>query len=172
MQEDAARKIFTDAYGKYFDAIYRHCYFRVFDHDLAGDIAQETFIKTWKYIADGGKVQNMKAFLYKISGNLVIDHSRKKKTASLDSAKESALSIRLNNSGQKALDKLEAEEIKSVIMQLDETFREPVMLRYIEELKPKEIAQVLGINANTVSVRIYNGVKMLRKILKEKYNKS
>jgi len=44
---------FTVAYQKYSDEIFRFCYYRVFDRDKAKDIAQETFIKTWKQLADG-----------------------------------------------------------------------------------------------------------------------
>ena len=69
---------FSALYHQHADAIYRHCYFRVHNKDLAEDLTQETFIKTWKYIIEGKEIKNMKAFLYRVALNLIIDHSRKK----------------------------------------------------------------------------------------------
>ena len=51
-------KEFLDAYQQYADAIYRHCFFRVYNRDLAQDLTQETFIKTWKYISEGKEIKN------------------------------------------------------------------------------------------------------------------
>jgi len=79
MQQDKREKEFLDAYEKYADAIYRHCYFRVYNKELAEDLTQETFIKTWKYIVEGKEVKNIKSFLYRVAVNLIIDNSRKKK---------------------------------------------------------------------------------------------
>jgi len=66
-------KQFIDAYDKYSEAIFRHCYYRVFDRERAKDFVQETFCKTWKYIVDGNDIENIRAFLYKTANNLIID---------------------------------------------------------------------------------------------------
>src|SRR3990167_9783866 len=89
-------KEFLDAYQQYVDAIYRHCYFRVYNKDLAEDLTQETFIKTWKYIAEGKEIKNIKAFLYRVAVNLIIDNSRKKIALVLDEVKEKEVSVRLH----------------------------------------------------------------------------
>lgn len=170
MNRKREEKKFIEAYNQYFDGIYRYCYFRVFNADLAEDLSQETFIKTWKYIADGGSVDNMKAFLYKVALNLVIDSSRKKKPLPLDEVKEIAASVRLNNIEEGIFDKIDAKETEKILGMLDEKHRDAVVMRYVEELKPKEIAEILKEPVNTISVRIHNGLKKLRKILKEKYN--
>lgn len=164
-------KEFIKCYEKYFDGIYRFCYLRVFDRDLSKDLAQETFIKTWKYIISGKEIKNMKAFLYQTARNLIIDNFRKKKVLPLDNVKENAASIRLNSSEEEFLNKMEGEEIKEVLKQLDENHREVIIMRYIEDMKPKEIAQALEESANTVSVRIHNATIKLRKFLKEKYDR-
>ena len=160
---------FIENYNQHFDGIYRYCYFCVFDQDLADDIVQETFIKTWKYIADGKDIKNIKPFLYKVARNLVIDHSRKKSLVPLDEVKENVLSFRLNNDSEKKMfDTMSFKELQEILKELDEDHREVVIMRYVEEFKPKEIAVLLGESANTVSVRIHNGLEKLRKILKDK----
>src|SRR3989344_5622010 len=75
---------FLKAYDDLADAIFRHCYFRVSDRDKAKDITQDTFTKTWEYIARGGKVESIKAFLYRVANNLIVDEFRKKKELSLE----------------------------------------------------------------------------------------
>ena len=44
---------FLRAYEEFADAIFRHCYFRISDREVAKDLTQETFTRTWKYIVDG-----------------------------------------------------------------------------------------------------------------------
>lgn len=51
MHHDVRQK-FLAAYDAYADAIYRHCYFRVFIRGRAEELMQETFMKTWEYLAD------------------------------------------------------------------------------------------------------------------------
>ena len=75
---------FTKAYDELSDAIFRHCWFRIGDRERAKDLMQETFTKSWQYISRGEKVDNLKAFLYRVANNLIIDEYRKKKELSLD----------------------------------------------------------------------------------------
>ena len=79
---------FLTAYDKYADAIYRHCFFRVFSKEKAEELTQETFMRTWQYLEDGKEVLNLRAFLYRVANNLIIDHSRKKKEERLDNFHE------------------------------------------------------------------------------------
>ena len=74
---------FTKAYDELSDAIFRHCWFRIGDRERAKDLMQETFTKSWQYISRGEKVDNLKAFLYRVANNLIIDEYRKKKELSL-----------------------------------------------------------------------------------------
>jgi len=50
---------------------------------------------------------------------------------------------------------------------LDEEEREMLALRFLDDLKPAEIALVLGVKANTVSQRIVRAVRKLRELLEE-----
>src|SRR3989344_5246570 len=115
-------KEFLDAYQQYADAIYRHCYFRVYNKDLAEDLTQETFIKTWKYLSEGKEVKNIKAFLYRVAVNLIIDHSRKKTALVMDDIKEKEASVRLYSMESSMLDNFELKEIVSTLKDLDEKY--------------------------------------------------
>ena len=69
--------IFGEAYDLYADAIYRHCFFRVYSKERAEELTQETFLKLWQYMNDGNEIENIRALAYRIATNLVIDDKRK-----------------------------------------------------------------------------------------------
>lgn len=163
---------FSATYEKYADAIYRHCYFRVYSKDLAEDLTQETFIKTWKYIVEGKEIKNIKSFLYRVAINLIIDNSRKKTALVLDDIKEKEASIRLYSMESDMIDNLEAKEVIKMLDDLDDKYRQVIVMRYINQLSPPEIAEILEISTNAVSVKINYAIKKLKKIIKTKYHES
>jgi RNA polymerase sigma-70 factor (ECF subfamily) len=159
---DGVKQDFLLAYDTLADAIYRFCYYRVFSKEVAEELTQETFMKTWLYLSQNQRIDNLKAFLYRVATNLVIDYARKSKTESLESLQEKGFdaAIRENNE-----DWVTVREIIGNFKQLPTEFHEVLTLRYIDDLSPKEIAEVLEITANLVSVRINRGLELLRNIL-------
>ena len=152
------------AYDKYSDDIFRYCYYRLyFNREKAKEMMQETYIKTWDYISDGNDIDNIRAFLYKTAKNLIIDYHRKRKEDSLDNFLEEG--VQFASKSEKLDKKLDAEKYKQMIEQLDDKYQEVIMLRYIEELKPKEIAEIIDETPNVVSVRIHRGLEKLRQII-------
>src|ERR1035437_6469342 len=61
-----------------------YSFFKTHDPMVSEDLVQETFLKTWSYVIKGGKIHNLKAFLYHVLNNLIVDQYRKRKTSSLD----------------------------------------------------------------------------------------
>ena len=167
-------KIFLDAYEKHADDIYRHCYFRVYNKELAEDITQETFIKTWKYILAGQEIKNIKAFLYRVAVNLIIDDSRKKKEIYLDdfSKKESKEAIRLYNMEDGMFKKFEFGQIIKLLDELPEHHKQVIVMRFVDDLLPNEIADILEETPNAVSVRISQGIKKLKEINEQRYRQN
>lgn len=155
---------FLEAYDAYADAIFRHCYFRAFDRERGKDLMQETFMRAWQYLAKGGEVQNMRAFLYRIANNLIIDESRKKKEMSLDKLQEEGFDPGRDETPLMQ-SRLEHGRVLQSLNRLDSAYRDTIVMRYVNELSPSEIAEVTGESANTVSVRIYRGLKQLRTVL-------
>lgn len=151
-------------YEDYADAIYRHCYFRVFDKELAKDLVQETFAKTWRYLASGREVLNGQAFLYKVATNLMINRSRKKKEISLDMLQEQGFDpgtdqrASLENfiAGKKVFEELD---------RLDDRYSQVITMRFVDDLSPQEIADILGESENAVSVRLHRALKKLKELL-------
>lgn len=160
-------KEFLDFYDKHADAIFRYCFYRVFDYESAKDIVQETFCKTWEYIASGNEVKNIRALVYKIAYNLIVDRSRlERPVESLEGLKENGWEVKdKNNLADQIEITLEAQDVAKAIKKLDSIYQEAVVLRYINELRPKEIAEILNESENVVSVRINRGLKQLKDLV-------
>lgn len=155
---------FMAAYEEFADAIFRFCILKVSNREQALDIMQDTFTKTWEYASAGNKIENWKAFLYRAANNLVIDYYRKKKTSSLDEMEETVGFIPTADtmSAEKEADVIRAHR---KILALPEEYRSCVQLRFVDGLQPQEIADVLGLSVNVVSVRIHRGMEKLRVLM-------
>ncbi len=154
---------FMNAYEDFSDAIYRHCYFRISDHDKALDLMQETFKKTWQYVSNGNKVKDMKSFLYKTATNLIIDQYRKKKELSLDMLQEGGFEPSEEPQITFVADR---QNILKLLDNLDDKYKEVIVLRYIDDMTPKEIAKAINETENVVSVRIHRGIKRINELVK------
>jgi RNA polymerase sigma-70 factor (ECF subfamily) len=148
-------------YEELSDAIFRHCYFRLYNREEARDLTQEAFIKTWQYLAGGKEVENLKAFIYRVANNLVIDYVRKKKSLSLDELHEAGFDPK-GEDQVKAQHAAEIRELAQHLEQLPDEYREAVTMRYFNDLMPREIAEITGESENVISVRITRGVQKLR----------
>lgn len=162
---------FLKCYDECADAIYRHCFFRVFSKGLAEELVQEAFLRTWEYLDKGDKrVENLRAFVYRVANNLIIDHSRKKKEANLEALLEQAPQREPSADGQQELERgILAKEVLRVVGELPEDERRIIVLRYVDELEPREIAEVLDISPNHASVKLNRAMKSLRGLLGEDF---
>ena len=159
---------FMKAYEKYSDAIFRYCYFRVYDRERAKDLVQETFMKTWEYMAERrGRILRMKAFLFRVANNLIVDWYRGKHKEPLpmedieEEAEVRAVDARLDD----ILDaRANVEELSRALGMLDPPYRDVLVLHHVEELTIPEIAKKLDVSENVVYVRMHRGRKKLLEI--------
>ena len=160
---------FLGWHDQFADAIFRHCVFRLSDRDKAKDVTQETFIRLWNYVSEGKEVVNVRAFLYKIANNLVIDEYRRKETFSLDQMQEEqGFDIGFEErSGAEVRD--EYEQALRAIEHLPDKYREALVLRHVDGLSVKEIARMAGETENVISVRIHRAIEKLKTLTYAKH---
>lgn len=159
-------KEFWQAYEAYADALFRHCYFRMYDRELAKDLVQETFSRAWSsYFVEGKEVQNLRALLYRILNNLIVDEVRRKKPVSLDTLERDI--SQPTNLPEVVGNTLAGEKIMKLLDKLDGKYQEVIVMNFIDGLPPKEISAIIGESENVVSVRIHRGLKKIRELLKE-----
>ncbi len=159
-------KAFMEAYDAYADGLFRFLASKIADREVARDLLQDTFTKSWEYCRNGGSVEQWKPFLFRTAYNLVVDTYRKKRSVSLDQLIEDKGFAIPDHDDVRSVTRAEAARIRNVIDLLDETYRDVLLLRYSEDLPPREIARVMGLSENVVSVRIHRGIKMLREHMK------
>ena len=156
---------FLTAYELYSDALFRHCYFRIYDREKAKDMVQDAFVRSWEYISSGKEVLNLRAFLYRVLNNLVVDEIRRKKSLSLDELTEGGYQASDNRIGKTQVELgAEAVNLMRSLSKMEEEKSQLLIMRFIDGLGPKEIAVILEENENVVSVRLNRALKELRNI--------
>lgn len=139
-----------------YDKIYKYCYFKVKNKDLAEDLTQETFLK---YFTQNSYTNHNKqlAYLYTIARNLCIDTFRQKQIEALDEntliCSEDEICTQL--------------AVRHAIEQLNDDLMEIVLLRYGSEFSINEIAAALDLSRFTVHRRLNSALKELNKMLKK-----
>jgi RNA polymerase sigma-70 factor, ECF subfamily len=166
-------KIFFDSYNAYSDEIFRFILFKLSDREKAKDIAQNVFMKTWLYISKNGKIDNMRAFLYKTASNAVIDEYRKQdrkdsKLSSLETLAETGFDPGFSDVDS-LIDRIDGQQVMTLIKELPEVYAEVLLLRYVENMNISEIAAITDRSDNAVSVQLNRGIKKLRQMILEKF---
>lgn len=156
---------FLEVYEEHADALFRYCYFKVYDRERAKDLVQEAYTRTWAYLREGKEVINLRAFLYKILHNVIVDDIRRKKAVSLDQILDEGVQF-ASDTRESAINS-ETREVLDKLAMLEEKDREVLEMRYVEDLSVSEIAKILGTPVNLISVRIYRALKKLKGIIEK-----
>jgi len=170
--EYASASSFAELVREHLNAVYNFAFRLTGNKDDAADISQEAFLKAWKKRGNIDPKMNIRAWLFTIARNLVIDSARKKKTVSFsdftdqnnrlleDMIQSDDLSpeeLLIRDSDKKALRKL--------VSRLPLIYRETLILKYDEGMDFKEIAGILGISPNTVKSRHQRAILRLKTAL-------
>jgi len=136
------------------------------------EVAEDLFQETWMRVLLRGAQYNGKArfdtWLFTIARNLVIDLSRKRTMASLDemSEGEDERPFEIAMEGPSPLDQFrsreDSAEVAEVLLKLEPSYREVLVLRFHEELSLDEIAKMTKAPLSTVKSRLYRGLAALK----------
>jgi RNA polymerase sigma-70 factor (ECF subfamily) len=137
------------------------------------EVAEDLFQEVWIRVLRRGSQYNGKArfdtWIFTIARNLVIDLSRKRTMASLDEMREGGEDERpfeIAEDSPSPLDMFEyrenAQEVATVLLTLEPSYREVLTLRFHEEMSLEEIASVTRAPLSTVKSRLYRGLAALK----------
>ena len=107
-------------------------------------------------------MENTKAFLYRVATNAIIDQYRRHKDLSLDSLAEGGFDPSDANDHKKMVLSIDGKMALDLLNKIDGDDRDIMLMRYVEGLSVKEIAEVTGQRENTVSVKIHRALKELQ----------
>jgi RNA polymerase sigma-70 factor, ECF subfamily len=169
--DKAAFEILVRRYSKY---VYTTAFFMVRDSHEAEDISQEVFVKV--YLAIGGfrGLSSFKTWLRKLTVNTCIDKIRLKsktydKKVSLDSMIEEGKEILLYEFNQNVekffQDRETVKEVLKIIVNLEESYRIPLILRDLQDYSYIEIAEILKKPVGTVKTNIHRARKIIKDLL-------
>lgn len=157
---------FETLYDTYGDAIFRHLYYQLGDRERAKELTQEVFMRTWQHVAAGKAIEHERAFLYRIAHNLFVNEIRTdKRTRSLETLVTEA-GFDLADEHADTSEVATAGELLRHMGELKDSYREVLVMRYIDDLPVVEIARLLGESETNISMRINRALGKLR----ERYN--
>jgi RNA polymerase sigma-70 factor (ECF subfamily) len=161
-----------------FDALYqRHsrevwaiAYARWMNADTAMDIAQEAFLRLWKKWEEGEEIVNPRAWLLRVARNLAEDHAKSAFRRNGTHPPQTMNGVQARDDAP--LDKLEKEEtfaqLRHTLHEMPQPDREILTLRYGLEYNTDAIAEMLGINATAVHMRLSRARQRLADRLKSR----
>lgn len=162
------RAAFEQLYARHGREVWAVAYGRRADADLALDVTQETFLRLWREMERGEVIENPRAWLLRVARNLAEDQAKSAFRRNGTQAPE-----QMNGVGSlepMPLEKLERDEtfaqVRAVIEELPPADREILTLRYALEYDTPAIAELLGVQATAVHMRLSRARQRLADRLK------
>ena len=146
-----------------YDKIYRYCYFKMYDDQIAQDITQETFLRFYKQGLNLGSDKEL-PYLYTIAKNLCIDHFRRRTVESLEEITEEVID-------DPTEDLISNLTLRMTISKLPEDEQELIFLRYVNEVSITTICKITGLSRFAVYRKLSKSLKWLKEeLLKEGFS--
>ena len=169
---------FATLVGRYQDRVYRLAW-RLTSEADAADILQETFLRAFRGLSSFRGEARFGTWLYRIATNVCLMHRRtraRRPTESLDpflprfdeAGRHAATpdALRVVCRAEELLDRATlASKAREGLARLPDIYRDAFVLRDLENLSSKEVADVLGIDPAAVRQRVHRARLMLRGFL-------
>lgn len=148
-------------YRDQFRPVYNYLYFRLLNHATAEDLLADVFVRVVRSreTFDPAKA-TPEAWLWRIARNRLFDHFRSmRKVDNIEQVSEARFAVTDDYEG---LDDT-AQQTRQLLAVLSPEDRELVYLKYWQEMPNKQIAELLDLNASTVSTRLSRAMAKMRK---------
>ena len=164
---------FREIVERYQSKVFSIIYGILRNHNDAEDIAQQVFTKVYFSIKNFDFRSSLLTWIYKITVNECYDYLRKKKVRKLvyesDFTEEDAL--RMENS-EPARDQRQPVDVSvaqrdlvmKLLSRLPEEERNLLLLKEVEGRSVEELAEMTGINENTIKVKLFRARQKLLKV--------
>ena len=162
----------SELYELYFHSLWYAAFGYLKDPQLAEDMVQETFIKVSEHLSNIKDVHSKmtKYFLITITRNKCIDYIRKRNRTPETLMENQEYPPEYDNLPlDHVIQQETVDELTRTVDSLDDTYRIPLKLRYINGLSNLEISRYTGLSVNLVAVRINRAKKMLKERLNVTY---
>lgn len=161
--------------------IYSLCLRMTGSSHTAEDLTQEVFIRIFDRRLSYDPAHRFSSWLWRIALNICYDElrrvQRRHESPLEEQGAEDGGGVRLevidpSTPQVEVQEREEAELVRAALLQLPEIYRAVLVLRHYENLKLREIAEVLGIPDGTVNSRMAEGLSQLTRLLEPKFGKA
>jgi len=166
-----------DAFGqlveRYATVIVNLAYRMVGDRTEAEDLAQETFVAAFKALPRFRADSKFSTWLYRIAANKCKDWLRAKRPwqgvqdIDVDEVLDAGVAAEERTPERLLSQQQVAEQLDRAIQRLPPLYREAFVLKHVEGLSYEEMQEIVGVNADTLKMRVYKGRLQLSRELVE-----
>ncbi len=163
----------ADAFGvlyeRYAPTIFRFLFAQLPNRVDAEDLTSEVFLRAWRSLPRyRERGFPFSAYLFRIARNVLIDHYRRSRHEEVLSTDDlNGLADDRVSSSKLVATKFEHQDLYKNLGELRENYRTVLVLRFLNELSPKETAQVMRRSEGAVRVLQHRALAALRKVIEK-----
>ena len=157
------REAFGALYNKHVSRVYRHIYYMVGNPPEAEDLTAQAFLQAWQAI-ERYQIRGAPfvSWLMRIAHNLGVSHLRSRKPSTelpetlVDRSRE-------GNPDDVLQRQADGDYVREAILRLREEHRRVIILRFVQDLAYREVAEIVGKSVPAVRVIQHRALNALRK---------
>ncbi len=177
--QDGVVQAFDVIVHRFKDRLHNFLYRYTHNHEDCEDLVQETFLRVYRSRYSYQRIAKLSTWIYTIALNLAKSMYKKKQRMSLISIhadesdpddREFEITDTVILQDEELHQKNSVQELEKALMQLNDDFREVIVLRDIQQLTYEEIAEITGTAMGTVKSRINRARIQLQEIIGDYVN--
>ena len=157
------KEALKELYFRYYDPLYQFIWQRLYSTEHAKDFMQEIFTRIWQNKENIDKITSIKAYLFRMANNMIIDYIRKKSVRNTYMLEQ----IQSINQTQDDSTSEIQEALLVAINKLPDKLQVAIKLNRYQGLTYAEIAEVCNVSIKTIEKRISKALQILRNELKK-----
>jgi len=158
---------FGALYDRHIVRVYRHIYYMVGNAAEAEDLAAQAFLQAWEAI-ERYRIRGAPfvSWLLRIAHNLAVSHLRSRRDGA--ELPETLVDHSRHGEPEDALQRqAESQRVREAILRLRDEQRQVIMLRFVEDLEYREVAEIVGKSVAAVRVIQHRALHALRRQMQE-----
>ena len=133
------------------------------------DLVQDILFALWRSLPSFRGECSERTFVYRVAHNRALTHRRRLPRRGEELARADAVADPRADPAERAEAVQRREYLLDAVRRLPRAYRQGVTLR-LEDLSNAEIAEVLGVNENTVAIRLTRARKALAELMHEEWS--
>jgi len=157
---------FNELVGRYEQKILRYTRRLIQNHHDAEDITQDTFLKAFQNIKSFDLNARWSPWLYRIAHNLSLNHLKRLSYLPLPFFDPDVLfphPLAPNDQQTDLINNQLKKDLEKSLNQLKPKYREVIIMRYLEDMSYRTIADILKVPVGTISIRLKRALVELKK---------